>query len=303
MGMLRMEGVRFCRDNRRQKSQSTDVTDVLLSAANINVTEGEVRVIVGEGGSGKSSLIKILTGFAKPTAGRVKLMGRDLERLRASSLRRLRRRVAIIEELPTHLDDQSALSNVALALEIDGLSSELIHTRCAEALVTVGLGGRMEVRADRLSRSERLWLALARAIARRPSVVLADEPWRDLDELGRDRFCDLMDSLAANGAACLVTTGDHHVVELAELWNWSVSELRDGQIVPFHELSTLRRHEATHAVLLPSDPPSAPPSAPVSDDSFAGVFSFPTPAPLPVSVHREPSVPISARVGARVGVR
>ncbi len=293
MGMLRMEGVRFCRDDRQQKPQSTDVTNVLLSEATINVDEGEVRVLVGESGSGKSSLIRLLTGFAKPTAGRVELMGRDLERLRASSLRRLRRRLAVIEELPTHLDDQSAFSNVALALEIEGLSAELIRTRCAEALAMVGLGERMEIRADRLSRSERLWLALARAIARRPAVVLADEPWRDLDELGRDRFCDLLDSLAANGAACLVTTGDHHIVELAELWNWSVSELRDGHIVPFHELSPelsiVQGLNAVPAVPLSSEEP----------DSFAGVFSF----PVPVSVHHESSVPISASVGASIGAR
>ncbi len=227
--MLRLEGVEL----RAGDSEGAS----LLCGAELAVEEGDVRVVYGEPGSGKSSLIRVLAGLTEVSSGTASVLDCDLAKLQSGSLQRLRQKVALIDENPQFLEDRPAFENIAVALEILALSRSDIQSLGIEALARVGLAERSDVVVAKLSRSERLWLAVARAIARKPIVVLADEPWRELDEVGRDRFCNLLAELAADGAACLVTTGDHSTVELAELWSWSVSELREGLIVPFHELA------------------------------------------------------------------
>jgi ABC-type ATPase involved in cell division len=223
--MLRIEGV-LARSAGDQ---------AVLDGADLEVAPGQIRVVYGESGTGKSTLIRLLAGLEHPRRGRVIALDRDLSRLRRSSLRRLRRRIAVLDEVPLVLDDRSVYANVALPLELDGLPARAIRQRAAAAIAEVGLQEQIDARAGGLASSQRRLVAFARAVAREPAVVLADEPGRDLDETGRERICAVLDRLAAAGASCLVTTGDRDMVELADLWGWPVSELRLGALSPFHE--------------------------------------------------------------------
>lgn len=209
----------------------------MLTDADLEIDLGEVAMVYGESGTGKSTLLRLLAGLDLAEAGEVSIAGHDLARLRPSSLRRMRRRIAFVEEAPLFMESRSAFDNVALALEIAALSVSEIRQRTAEALARAHLEHAIDTPPSQMSRSSRRRLAFARAVAIEPIALLADEPGRDLDETGRDHICTLIEELASGGTCCLVTSGDQEMIELAELWSWPVSELRNGTLAPFHEVA------------------------------------------------------------------
>jgi ABC-type methionine transport system ATPase subunit len=241
--MLRMKGV---------VARSRPGVDPVLAGADLEVDLGEVTVVYGESGTGKSTLLRRFAGLEHPETGEVSIAGHDLVRLRPSSLRRMRQRVAFVEEAPLFMENRSAFANVALALEIAALPAAEIRQRTAEALAAAHLSDSIDTPPSRMSRSARRRLAFARAVALEPIALLADEPGRDLDEIGRDHICTLIEELASAGTCCLITSGDQGMLELAELWSWPVSELRGGQIAPFHEVTAAAAAERGQLLPFPA---------------------------------------------------
>lgn len=171
----------------------------ILRNVSLQVSQGEVVAIVGPSGSGKTSLLMLLGGLERPTAGNVTIAGQDLTNLSEDALAAFRRQtVGIVFQSFYLIPSLSALDNVSLALEIaePGLSLTRARQRSSAALASVGLAGRLHHRPAAMSGGEQQRVGLARAIVAGPRLLLADEPTGNLDQNTGAQVIELMFDLA-----------------------------------------------------------------------------------------------------------
>jgi ABC-type lipoprotein export system ATPase subunit len=187
---------------------------VVLSGLSRTYRTGALTAVVGRSGSGKTTLLHLLAGLLRPSAGDVLVAGELLHGLSRQQLAELRRRsVALVTQEPGLVPYLSALENVELGLTLRGLERE----RACPALADVGLGERLDSRADRLSAGERQRLAIARALAVEAPLLLVDEPTARLDEENARAAGALLARAAhERGLAVVCATHDPVLIELAD---------------------------------------------------------------------------------------
>ncbi|MFD5225030.1 ABC transporter ATP-binding protein [Microbacterium sp. NPDC058342] len=195
-----------------------DTTLEILRDVTLEVEAGDHVSIVGRSGSGKSTLLNLLGLLDAPTSGAVSFSGREVGRTRSGRLDRLRGdHVGFVFQQFNLLPGRTALDNVTMPLG-HARGRPFRHRRriAAEMLERVGLGHRIDQIADRLSGGEQQRVAIARALVRRPVLILADEPTGALDIDTGARVMDLLDEVATETEAALVTiTHDLHVAARA----------------------------------------------------------------------------------------
>lgn len=198
----------------------------ILKGVSFRVDPAECVAVIGPSGSGKSSLISVASGIEAATGGEVRLLGRSLTGLDEDALARLRRgRVSLVFQSFHLLQTMSALDNVRIPLEIAGL--EGVDELARSALSAVGLAGRLDHYPGQLSGGERQRVAVARALASRPSLVFADEPTGNLDRASGLVVADMLFSIARDrGASLVVVTHDLDLARRAD----RVIEMSDGLI-------------------------------------------------------------------------
>lgn len=196
--------------------------------AELVVAGGEAVLVGGPAGAGATTLVERLTGRAAG-AGTVALAGRDLAKLRASSLQRLRRRMGVVAQDLALFPGLSALANVAVALEIAGVGRSERDGRAREALAAV------DVPADRtvasLAMAARQRVAWARAFVRKPDILIADQPTSHQDGEGAERFAELIAERLADGAAAVVCARDPHLCAAAARRGWRALVIHDRALV------------------------------------------------------------------------
>ena len=180
----------------------------VLRGLNFEATAGETIAVVGPSGSGKSSLMMIVAGLERATAGEVVVCGRDLAGLEEDDLARFRREEIGIVFQDYHLiPTMTALENVAIPMEFAGRRDAF--ERAAEVLEQVGLGARLTHYPGMLSGGEQQRVAVARAFAVEPSLLLADEPTGNLDQATGERIIELLFGLQEqHGTTLLLITHD-----------------------------------------------------------------------------------------------
>lgn len=175
----------------------------ILRGIDLDIAAGEAVGIVGPSGSGKTSLLMVLAGLERATAGSVRVAGQELTTLDEDALARLRRRhIGIVFQAFHLIPTMTALENVAVPLELAGVRDAM--ERAAAALRVVGLGARLRHLPGQLSGGEQQRVALARALAPRPALLLADEPTGNLDRATGGAVMDLLFALRADAGATLV---------------------------------------------------------------------------------------------------
>jgi putative ABC transport system ATP-binding protein len=209
----------------------------ILRKVSLEVQPAEVVAIVGPSGSGKTSLLMLLAGLERATAGRVKVAGQDLSGLSEDGLAIFRRRTLGIVFQSFHLiPSLSALDNVALPLEIASPELSLIKTRetASAALAAVGLGDRLHHRPAALSGGEQQRVGLARAMVTRPRLLLADEPTGNLDQATGAVVVDLMFELARRQhTAVVLITHDPGLAERVDrVYTMTQGELTETTRTP-----------------------------------------------------------------------
>jgi putative ABC transport system ATP-binding protein len=199
-----------------------------LRGVDLAALAGELVCIRGRSGSGKTTLLNLLGGLDRPTAGRVSIDGREVTSMGEDDLVGLHRgTVAYIFQTFGLLPILSAAENVEVPLRLVGTPGRLREARVAEVLGLVGLAGRARHRPHELSGGEQQRVAVARALANRPKVLLADEPTGQLDsETGRSIMEVLQAVARSEGVTTIVATHDPMMLKLAD----RVLELRDGII-------------------------------------------------------------------------
>lgn len=209
--------------------RKTGVTTALYDV-NLKIPQGEIFVIIGLSGSGKSTMVRCFNRLNRPTSGSILYNGIDLMRMSKKELREFRRhKVAMVFQsfgLMTHRD---VLGNVAYGLEVCGISRAEREKRAAEAIALVGLEGLEKTRIDNLSGGMRQRVGLARALANDPEILLMDEPFSALDPLVRkDMQFELLSIQRKLGKTVIFIT--HDIDEAFKLGD-TVSIMRDGRLV------------------------------------------------------------------------
>jgi lipoprotein-releasing system ATP-binding protein len=192
----RAAGRLVCAVNIRKVFCSGSAELVVLDGLNLDVRSGEMVAIVGPSGAGKSTLLHLLAALDTPTNGTVYFEGKPLESLTDAALAEFRnRRVGFVWQRHHLLPDFSAAENVAMPLLVRGVPPEEARKASRAWLAEVGLAERAEQPAGELSGGEQQRTAIARALAGRPALLLADEPTGDLDERSAEAIFDLMQRL------------------------------------------------------------------------------------------------------------
>jgi cell division transport system ATP-binding protein len=184
-----------------------------LRDVSLEIERGEFVFLTGASGAGKTSLLRLLFGAQKPSAGQLLVMGRNSARLRSAQLPELRRQIGVIFQDFKLLPDRSVFENVAITLRIAGVGGREIRTRVWNLLKRLGLGHRMDHRPRTLSGGEQQRVAIARALVNDPPLLLADEPTGNLDP---GLALDIMDIIAdahARGTTVVVATHDPTLLE------------------------------------------------------------------------------------------
>lgn len=208
-----------------------------LDGVSLTVEEGEVLVLLGLSGSGKSTLLRHIDQLERPTAGSIRVLGKDVPGLRGRELRALRSQIAVVFQQFELVGSLSVLENVltgALArLTGPRLGTwsypNALRTTAAMHLERVGLVGLEHQRADTLSGGQQQRVAVARALMQEPKILLADEPVASLDPESSRQVMDLIREIGRENALTVVCS--LHQVDLALSWGDRVVGLRRGTVV------------------------------------------------------------------------
>ena len=199
----------------------------VLRGTNLVIERGEFVFVTGPSGAGKSTMLKLVYRAETVDEGRILFCGRDVARLTEESIPFLRRNIGIVFQDFKIVPTWTVAENVAITLEVIGLSSRLVRQRVAEALERVGLAGRGGDKAGVLSGGEQQRVAIARAIVGEPAMVLADEPTGNLDSSATADVLGLFDEIHRQGRTIVLITHEEEVAAHAG----RVVRMRDGAIV------------------------------------------------------------------------
>ncbi|HWP38849.1 MAG TPA: ABC transporter ATP-binding protein [Gemmatimonadales bacterium] len=204
-----------------------DVETHALSNVSFTIHEGEYVAIAGPSGCGKTTLLSILGLLDSPSAGAYRLAGEPVESLNGSQRARLRnQQIGFIFQAFNLIGDLTVLENVELPLQYRGLPRVERRARAEAALQRVGLAHRIKHYPSQLSGGQQQRAAVARAIAGRPAILLADEPTGNLDSKNGAAVMQLLQELHAEGATICMVTHDPRYAEVAQ----RTLHLFDGQI-------------------------------------------------------------------------
>jgi putative ABC transport system ATP-binding protein len=191
----------------------------------LDVASGETVAVMGPSGCGKSTLLHLIGGLDRPTAGEIWLAGHRVDQLSEKALARMRREAVGFVFQAFHLmDELTAVENVELPALLAGRSPRAARRTAADLLARVGLADRAAFLPSALSGGQRQRVAVARALANKPSVVLADEPTGNLDSAATLEVLRLFDSLHAAGQTLIIVTHDPRIAATAD----RMISMRDG---------------------------------------------------------------------------
>jgi putative ABC transport system ATP-binding protein len=199
-----------------------------LADVSIQIESGEYVAIMGPSGSGKSTLMNIMGALDNLTSGEYFLDGIEISSMDEDALSIVRgRKIGFIFQSFNLIPRTTAIANVELPLAYQGIKSAERKMRATKALEVVGLADRMDHEPTELSGGQQQRVAVARALATRPSLLLADEPTGALDSKSTHDLLDLFDQINAAGRTVVVITHENDVADRAK----RIIRMRDGKII------------------------------------------------------------------------
>jgi len=203
-----------------------------LNGVSLHINRGEFVFIVGDSGSGKSTMIKLLLRELTPTSGNINVMGYDLSKIKHRKIPKFRRNLGIVFQDFRLLKDRNVYENVAFAQRIIQKSNKEIKKNVPSILAIVGLAGKYKAKPRQLSGGEQQRVALARALVNQPTILLADEPTGNLDPKNSWEIMKLLEQINENGTTVIVVTHNREIVNAMQK---RVVTLRRGVIISDEE--------------------------------------------------------------------
>ena len=186
---------------------------LVLSNVNLNINKGEFLYLIGQSGSGKSSLLKIIYGDLYIGNGEGLIAGFDLKKLHENDVPYLRRKLGIVFQDFHLLSDRSVEKNLEFALRATGWKDKTqIEHRMLDVLEKVGLRSKLKKMPHELSGGEQQRIVIARALLNNPEIILADEPTGNLDPATSEEIVLLLRDIASSGTAILMATHDYQII-------------------------------------------------------------------------------------------
>ena len=199
-----------------------------LNGISMKIDDGEFVFLVGPSGSGKSTIIKILTAELRPTSGSALVNGFAVEKLRGRAVPYLRRTLGVIFQDFRLIPTMTVYENVAFAMHVTNIGKKDIKERVNYMLELVHLEDKAKVYPEFLSGGEQQRVAVARALAHSPRLVIADEPTGNIDPEMSLEMMELLERVSEMGITVLVVTHEH---ELVRRFNRRTITLKQGRII------------------------------------------------------------------------
>jgi len=214
----------------KRSFEQAGVTIDVLRGVDLDVREGEIVALLGPSGSGKSTLLQAVGLLEGGFAGSIRIAGEEVAELSDSNRTRVRREtLGFVYQFHHLLPDFTALENVVIPQLVRGANREAANSRAETLLGVLGLAERLTHRPSKLSGGEQQRVAVARALANRPALVLADEPTGNLDEATADIvFAEFLHLVRDEGSAALVATHNERIAAKMD----RVLRLHDGVLDP-----------------------------------------------------------------------
>jgi putative ABC transport system ATP-binding protein len=205
-----------------------------LQNVNFKANKGEFIAVLGASGSGKTTLLNIIGTLDKPTSGQVFIEGKDLSRLNEKGIVDLRRRkIGFIFQFYNLMPVLTAFENIELPMIISGVPKKEAKNRAKDLLAAVGLNERADHRPDELSGGQQQRVAVARALANKPTLILADEPTGDLDSATGEQVMALLLKLSKEQeTTVLAATHDLSILKIAD----RALRMKDGKVISNEKL-------------------------------------------------------------------
>tara|TARA_B100000029_G_scaffold437194_1_gene452230 strand:+ start:10781 stop:11446 length:666 start_codon:yes stop_codon:yes gene_type:complete len=204
------------------------VTVRALDNINLSVQKGEFLAVIGRSGSGKTTLLNVIAGLDHPTTGKIIINDQDISHFSDQQMTQLRRHeIGFIFQSFGLLPLMSASENIELALRIAGNNAKERRERTRELLELVGLENRSQHRPYELSGGEQQRIAVARAIANNPPLIIADEPTGELDSNTGQQIFTLLRKISESGVTVVTATHDPFVIDHVD----RVVEMNDGKLL------------------------------------------------------------------------
>ena len=199
-----------------------------LEDISLHVDDGEFVFLLGHSGAGKSTLLKLILREETPTDGKVTVLGKNVARLRRHQVPYLRRQMGIIFQDFRLIPSMTVYENIAFAMHVTNVKSKEIRERVEYMLELVHLEDKANVYPDTLSGGEQQRVAVARALAHSPKLVIADEPTGNIDPELSLEMMELLERVSEMGITVLVVTHEH---ELVRQFHQRVVTLKKGRII------------------------------------------------------------------------
>ncbi|MDX2276513.1 MAG: ATP-binding cassette domain-containing protein [Hyphomonadaceae bacterium] len=214
----------------------------VLRGIEFEVNRSEVALVTGPAAAGKTTLIHLLRLALQPTAGRAVILGADARRLNMTWRARLKRHIGYVAENPSFIENWSAYENIALPLKLMGRKPAEYAPDVQELVEFVGLNADAGTLASQLSGAQRRRAAIARALAGKPDLILADDPTAGMSPADGKRIVRLLAEMRRVGAAIVITSQDQGLAEVAPTTSW---RLERGRLTPVSAVEDAEDYEAT----------------------------------------------------------
>jgi len=185
---------------------------LILDNVTFKIDPGEFASLVGRSGVGKTTLLKMLLKEESPTKGRIFFNDKDINKLKNQEIALLRRKIGMVFQDFKLLTHKTAYENVAFAMEVAGYPERMIEKDAPELLKLVNLEGRANNFPYQLSAGEKQRVVIARVLAQRPELILADEPTGDLDPINTWEIIKLLTKINELGTAIILATHNKEVI-------------------------------------------------------------------------------------------
>lgn len=199
-----------------------------LNDVNLEIEDGEFVFVVGDSGSGKSTMIKLLMKELEPTEGIITINGKELKKIRHRQVPMFRRNFGVVFQDFRLLKDRNVYDNVAFAQKVVGAPTSQIKKKVPLMLSMVGLAAKYRSYPKELSGGEQQRVAIARALINDPSILLADEPTGNLDNNNAWEVMKLLEEINQKGTTVIVVT---HNMEIVKVMKKRVITIKKGVVV------------------------------------------------------------------------